>query len=104
MDRYTDRLDSAAEDADTTKIRPDDDDSEQDEKRLARLTRNWVPGERAGTQLSPPTAAPVRLVAADPVVGAPGVSRDHRPGDVVRMLHIWSSGSRPGSLAMARDF
>jgi hypothetical protein len=39
MDRYTDRLDSAAEDADTAKIRPDDNDSEQDEKRLARLTR-----------------------------------------------------------------
>jgi len=31
-DRYADRLDSAVEDADMAKMRPDDDDGEQDEK------------------------------------------------------------------------
>jgi hypothetical protein len=30
MDRYAERLDSAASDADKAKIRPDDDEDEQD--------------------------------------------------------------------------
>ena len=37
MDRYAERLDSAACDADKAKIRPVDDDDEQDEELLARL-------------------------------------------------------------------